>query len=167
MRKSVHVAALFILATFVACSKPVPSVVQEHNDIDRVNYKAPKVDHFTLRKSFAVTKSAKFDFQVPAHVAIPKFSGTFHAYLRDAGTGKASEQPGEVDFLLLTQEQYAAYQQGGAGEALDSAPKSSSHGSSVVLSPTFNDQQTYYIIFRNNSPYPKIVDTDFTADFSN
>jgi hypothetical protein len=152
---------------FAACSKPVPSVVQERNDIDRVNFKPPKVDHFALKKSFALTKSAKFDFQVPAHVAIPKFSGTFHAYMKDAGTGKASDQPGEVDFLLLTQDQYSAYQQGGAGEALDSAPKASSHGSSVALSPTFNDPQTYYIIFRNNSRDPKIVETDFTADFSN
>jgi len=166
MRKLVVAPALLALAGFAACSKPAP-IVHERDNFGRVNYKAPKVDHFTLHKSFAVVTSTKFDFQVPAHVAIPKFSGTFHAYLKDAGTGKASDQPGEVDFLLLNQEQYAAYQQGGAGDASDSAPRSSAHGSSVILSPTFNDPQTYYIVFRNSSPDSKIVETDFTADFSN
>jgi len=143
---------------------PVAPVVPSY---ERATHTAPKVDHFALHKSFAVVTSTNFDFQVPAHVAIPKFSGTFHAYLKDAGTGKASDQPGEVDFLLLNQDQYAAYQHGGAGDALDSASRSSAHGSSVILSPTFNDPQTYYVIFRNNSRDSKIVETDFTADFSN
>jgi hypothetical protein len=167
MRKPKCVALLLALAALIACSKPPAPVVHESNDIDRVTYKAPKVDHFTLQKTFAVTKSAKFEFQVPPHVAIPKFSGTFHASLKDAATGKAGDQPGEVDFLLLTPDQYAAHQQGGSGEAIDSAMQSSSHGSSVVLSPTFNDPQTYTIIFRNNSSEPKVVAADFTADFSN
>jgi hypothetical protein len=143
---------------------PVAPVVPWY---ERATHTRPKVDHFTLHKSFAMTESSKFDFQVPPHVAIPKFSGTFHAYIKDAATSKATDQPGDVDFLLLNQDQYVAYQQGGAGDALDSAPKSSAHGSSVILSPTFNDPQTYYIVFRNSSPDPKIVETDFTADFSN
>jgi len=167
MRKPTCAAVLLTLAAFTACTQPATPVIQERNDIDRVTYKAPKVDHFTLQKKFSLTKSAKFDFKIPPHVAIPKFSGTFHASLKDAATGNASDQPGKVDFLLLTPDQYAAYQQGGSGDAIDSAMQSSSHGSSVVLSPTFNDPQTYTIIFRNNSSEPKVVAADFTADFSN
>jgi hypothetical protein len=133
---------------------------------ERATYTQPKVDHFVLRKKFTVNKLVSFQFQVPPHIASPRFQGRFRAYIRDAAAPVS--QQGTVDYLLLTESQYDEFRHGAGGEAVDSADNSHAHQSSIILSPTFNEPKNYYIIFRNSSgPETRVVEADFTADFSN
>ncbi|HZQ24525.1 MAG TPA: hypothetical protein VFA89_17180 [Terriglobales bacterium] len=122
----------------------------------------PKTQQLRLHKTLVVNNSATMEFEVPPHVAIPRFSGTYQSFNKEGG-----ERPGSVDFLLLSEDQYQEYRHGGAGAALDSADQSSSHQSSVVLSPSFDAPQKYYIVFRNSAESAaKLVKADFTASFS-
>jgi hypothetical protein len=134
---------------------PAPALPSD----ERATYTRPRVQHFELHKKFSIAKSVKFEFQVPPHVSVPKFSGSFESY---AG----GEQPGSVDFLLLKQEQYQQFQHGGGGDAVESVEQASAHESNLVLSPTFDQPQTYYILFRNSQGGPLMVKADFTASFT-
>jgi hypothetical protein len=149
-------------------SQPEPAPVYNPSPLDHTSSKPASTDHFVLHKTFPLAQSVKFEFQVPPHVAMPRLNGSFRSYVRGADPAHPGPANADIDYLLLNSQQYAEFQHGGAGTAVDSADQTRSHEVSVTLSPTFSDPQTYYIIFRNTSasPQPKLVQADFTASFA-
>jgi hypothetical protein len=118
-----------------------------------------------LHKTFAVTRLTKFSFEIPSHAATPLLHGNFRSFLQQAA--QSGDDSGNVDFLVLNQQQYADLTTGRQSEALFSAE--ATHDQEVNLGlPVSQDQpQKYYLVFRNSSTGEgrKLVQADFTVDF--
>src|SRR4030088_1937444 len=118
-----------------------------------------------LHKTFAVATMTKFAFEIPSHAATPHLHGAFKSFLQQAV--QSSDDSGNVDFLVLNQQQYADLATGRQSEALFSAE--STHDQEVNLGlPVSQDQpQKYYLVFRNSSRAEgkKLVEANFTVDF--
>jgi hypothetical protein len=119
-----------------------------------------------LHKTFAVATLTKFSFEIPAHAATPLLHGAFRSFAQQQAA-QSSDDSGNVDFLVLNQQQYAELATGRQSEALFSAE--SMHDQEVNLGlPVSQDQpQKYYLVFRNSSSAEgkKLVEADFTVDF--
>ena len=80
---------------------------------------------------------------------------------------QSSDESADVDFLILTRDQYDDFVHGRAGAALFSLDTSHDQDVNVTL-PGYQDQpQKYYLVFRNSpgGEAKKLVQADFTVDF--
>ena len=127
---------------------------------------SPSGSQTILHKTFSVTTSASFPFEIPAHAAVPHLHGNYKSFVKQISTD-ASDDSANVDFLILKEDQYSDFVHGHAGEALFSAD--ASHDQEVNFSlPGSQDQpQKYYLVFRNSpgGSARKIVQADFAVDF--
>jgi hypothetical protein len=155
--------ALFLSAA--ACQKPKPPE-EQMLPMDRVAPAPADTTHTVLRKSFALTTSVNFPFDVPSHAAMPHLHGNYKSFVRALGV-QPNDDTANVDFLILNQDQYADFIQGHAGEAFFSAGASHDQGVNVTLPPTQGQPRKYYLVFRNSpgDVTKKAVQADFTLDF--
>jgi hypothetical protein len=116
-----------------------------------------------VHKTFAVTSSAKFLFEVPPHAASPQLHGTYHSFARNPGI----DQDGDVDLLLMNDQQYADFLHGNPADVVYSVDSSHDQDVSLGLPATLDRPVQYYLVFRNssNSPGKKLVQADFRIDF--
>lgn len=119
-----------------------------------------------VHKTFAVTSSAKFLFQVPPHAANPQLRGTYRSFTKDAG-GESSDENADVDLLLMNDQQYADFLQGHPADTIYSIDSSHAQDVSFGLPATLDHPAQYYLVFRNSSTGPgkKLVQADFHVDF--
>ena len=158
-------ALLSLLLLLSTCNKPrTPETV---NPLDKVDSAHVKPINF-LRKTFSLKKSATFEFQVPAHTALPRLHGTFQSYVPKAGGEDLSDDSANVDLVLLNADQYADFSHGGGdGMALYTVDPTHDHEVDYLLSPTQQDSATYYVVFRNSpgGAPTKQVKADFSLTF--
>ena len=162
------VSALFCLLVFLcACNKSQPvSHEPTVNPLDKVDSAHVKPINF-LHKTFALKKTASFEFQVPAHTALPRLHGTFQSSVPGGGES-SSDDSANVDLVLLNAEQYADFSHGGGeGAALYTVEPAHDHEVDFRLSPTQEDSATYYLVFRNSpgGAASKQVKADFSLTF--
>jgi hypothetical protein len=162
--------AFFLIATIAfvlaACEKKKPPVEELPLPADRVNRSPVGTTQSVLHKTFAVTSSAAFPFEIPAHAAIPHLHGSYRSFVDRLGI-QTNDDSTNVDFLILNEDQHADFVHGRAVEALFSTPASHNQDVDVGL-PASNDQpQKYYLVFRNTpgGEAKKVVQADFTLDF--
>ena len=157
------VAAIAFFVT--ACQKKKPPVEETVLPMDRVTA-SPSGSKTILHKTFSVTTSASFPFEIPAHAATPHLHGNYKSFVKQI-SADAGDDAANVDFLILKEDQYVDFAHGHAGEALFSADMS--HDQDVDFSlPASQDQpQKYYLVFRNSpgGAAKKIVQAEFTVDF--
>ncbi len=162
-RLLVVVAAMAFFIT--SCQSKKPASDEAVLPMDRV---APSLSgsQTILHKTFSVTASVSFPFEIPAHAAMPHLHGNYKSFVKQISAG-ASDDSANVDFLILKEDQYSDFLHGHAGEAVFSAD--ASHDQEVNFSlPASQDQpQKYYLVFRNGpgGSTKKIVQADFTVDF--
>jgi len=156
-------AALFFSAN--ACQKQKPPE-EQMLPMDRVAPAPVDTTRTVLRKSFALATSVNFPFDVPSHAAMPHLHGNYKSYVRQLGV-QPNDDTANVDFLILTEDQYADFIQGHAGEAFFSAGASHDQDVNVTLPPTQAQPRKYYLVFRNapGDATKKAVQADFTLDF--
>ncbi|MGA9509815.1 MAG: hypothetical protein WBV55_14465 [Candidatus Sulfotelmatobacter sp.] len=162
----VLLVVLAATASFItACQSKKPPADDVVLPMDRVAA-SPSGSQTILHKTFSLTATASFPFEIPAHAAMPHLHGTYKAFVKQI-SADASDDSANVDFLILKEDQYADFIHGHAGEALFSAD--ASHDQDVDFSlPASQDQpQKYYLVFRKSpgGPAKKIVQADFTVDF--
>ena len=118
-----------------------------------------------LHKTFAVATLTKFSFEIPPHAASPHLHGAFKSFLQQAA--QSSDDSGNVDFLVLNQQQYADLATGRQSEALFSAESTHDQEVNLGLPVSQDHPQKYYLVFRNASMAEgkKLVQADFTVDF--
>jgi hypothetical protein len=159
----VVLAALAFFAA--ACQTKKPPSEEVALPMDRVAA-SPSGSQTILHKTFSVTASASFPFEIPARTAMPHLHGNYKSFVKQI-SADANDDSANVDFLILKEDQYADFMHGHTGEALFSAE--ASHDQDVDFSlPASQDQpQKYYLVFRNSpgGPAKKIVQADFTVDF--
>jgi len=117
-----------------------------------------------LHKTFHVTQVVAHPFQLPPHAFNPQLRGTYLAYPQ--GTDDVADEPGSVQFLLLSEEQYANLVSGHPAEALLTADGSQEQEINFRMPPTFEQPARYYLVFRNTSDHAnQTVRAEFQIEF--
>ena len=126
----------------------------------QVHHTAPVAPVNFIHKTFKVSTSTKFEFDVPPHALNPKLAGTFKAY--SAGN---PDEPAPLDLLLLTPEQFEEFSRG-TGEPTYAVTGTSGQTVDYALQPTLDEPQKYILVFRNSAKNTlRTVEADFTASF--
>ena len=152
-----------------------------HKDSDDVEtieanfYKPTASDHVggsvvgttnnVLHQTFTVAKTVDLPFEVPAHAYSPQFHGSFRSFIQAGGT--LTTAPGDVEFLLLNEQQYSDLLAGHPGDAMFSADAAHDQEVNANLPPTLNNPVKYHLIFRNAEPKTgkRVVKAEFQIDF--
>lgn len=118
-----------------------------------------------LHQTFAVTGAVDVPFEVPAHAYSPQLHGTFRSFIQAGGAPTTA--PGDVDFLLLSDQQYLSLMRGHASDAVFSADATHDQEVNANLPPTLNEAVKYHLIFRNVSPKTgkRVVQAEFEMKF--
>src|SRR5215467_1742165 len=104
-RQFIRLAMFIALSALAACNKSQPSSPTVSR-LDRVDSAHVRPINF-LHKTFSLKKTASFEFQVPAHTALPRLHGTFQSFVPRAEGEPVSDDSADVDLVLLDAEQYA------------------------------------------------------------
>ena len=155
-RKSI-VFATVIVASFCGCRKTAGPQAPEK--LYQAHHESAATPVNFVHKTFTVSNAAKFAFEVPAHSVNPRLQGTFKAY-----SSGSPENPASIDLLLLTPEQLDDFSRG-AGEPAYAVMGTSGQTIDYALSPTVDEPQKYYLVFRNAGKSARSVEADFTASF--
>jgi hypothetical protein len=149
-----------------ACQKKSPPAEEVPAATDRVAPSPVGTSQIVLQKTFTVSSSAKFPFEIPAHAAMPHLHGNYKSFVRQPGV-QSNDDTANVDFLILTEDQYADFAAGRASEALFSANAAHDQDVDVSLPASQDQPQKYYFIFRNTpgGAAKKVVQAGFTVDF--
>ena len=119
-----------------------------------------------LHQSFPVANTVDLPFEVSAHAYNPKFHGSFRSFARAAGKPLSDPSAGDVEFLLLTDKQFADLLEGRPSESIFSADAAHNQEVNANLPPTMNQPAKYHLIFRNGAhDVKKIVEADFRVDY--
>lgn len=156
-----------IIFLSAACQKkPDPGATGGVADIDRVGKAPTGGSQAVLHKTFFVRSTVAFPFQVPAHAALPHLRGNFKSYVTKLGI-QSSEHSADVDFLVLTDEQYANFIHGGSDDIFYSANASSDQSIDLSIPPSMDHAAKYYMVFRNTpgGDNRKTVQADLTLEF--
>jgi hypothetical protein len=118
-----------------------------------------------LEKTFTLKKSATFPFEIPAHAVRPHLHGIFEAFAQDAAG--VSDDAGNIDFLILNEEQQAEVLANHPTEAVFSVEGTHSQAVNYDLPPAFDQPAKYYLVFRNSDTgkSSKVVRASFRVDF--
>ena len=160
-------AVAFALTLFAtpACNKK--SQEETVDPLERADSTRREPNHF-LHKTFQVKKITQFSFVVPPHTANPHLQGTFSSFVPRPGDDPLADDTTNVDFLLLTPDQYSEFNNGSTnGEALYTTGPTHDHEVDYSLSPTNDQPSTYFIVFRSvggGAPL-KSVKADFTVSY--
>jgi hypothetical protein len=136
-------------------------------EIDRVGKPPSGGNQAVLHKTFTVRNTVAFPFEIPAHSALPHLRGNFKSYVTKLGI-QSSEHSADVDFLVLTEEQYANFtHRGGSDEVFYSAKGSNDQSVDLSIPPALDHGAKYYLVFRNTpgGDTRKTVQADLTLDF--
>jgi len=119
-----------------------------------------------VHKTFSVSPASNFAFQVPAHAASPQLRGSYHSFV-PASRDQLNDDAGDVDLLLMNDEQYAGYLHGQPADVVYSVDSSHDQDVSLGLPATLDRPAQYYLVFRNSSGSRarKAVKADFWIDF--
>jgi len=165
-RQFIRVAMFIALSALAACNKSQPSSPTVSR-LDRVDSAHVRPINF-LHKTFSLKKTASFEFQVPAHTALPRLHGTFQSFVAGAGGEKQSDESADVEMFVLNADQHSDFSYGGGnGTALYTVDPTHDHEVDYLLAPTQEDSVTYYLVFRNSpgGAPSKQVKADFSLTF--
>jgi hypothetical protein len=143
--------------------------------IETIAYKPVASDHVggsvvdtsmvVLKDKFRLAAVVEVPFEVPAHAAMPKLHGTFRSFIQVSGK-PSSDTKADIDFRLLSDEEFSRFVNGQPSEPLFSADATHDQNVNASLPPTMNRPVKYHLVFVNDSrATKKVVQPDFTVDF--
>jgi len=114
-----------------------------------------------LHQNFVVAGIVDVPFEIPAHAYSPQLHGTFRSFIQAGGAPTTA--PGDVDFVLLSDQQFSSLMSGRPSDAVFSADSTHDQEVNANLPPTLNQAVKYHLIFRNVSPKTgkKVVQAEF------
>jgi len=146
----------------------------------RQQWKAHPNDHISpspvgtggaiVHKTFTVTSTAQFLFEIPPHAASPQLHGTYHSFPKNSvvqSNVQSADETGDIDLLLMNDQQYTDFLSGRPADLVYSVDSSHDQDVSLGLPATQDLPVRYYLVFRNNpnNPGKKVVQADFRIDF--
>jgi hypothetical protein len=136
------------------------------NRLDRVDPSPAATSQPVVSKDFTVRTSMAFPFEIPAHVAMPRLRGSYKSFATSVGV-QSRDDVANVDFYVVTDDQYRDFVQGDSGNVLFAASSSHDEHVDVNLPPTMSAPQKYYAVFRNTpgGEAKKAVRADLSIEF--
>ncbi len=132
---------------------------------ERAEVSSPEGTSTTVvNKTFAISKTTEFSFDVPPHAANPSLRGTYESF---AGSDKVSDENADVELLVLNQSQYEELRQGEPSNVVFSAAAAHDQDVNFTLPGTMESPVKYYLVFRSapGGDKRKIVKANFHVDF--
>ena len=158
--------ALAIALIFATACDKKRAEQQPAAEIDRTGISPLGTTQQVLQKNFKVAAPAIFPFEIPAHAAMPHLTGSYKSYAAKVEI-QSSQDSANVDFFVLTDDQYAAYSSDGTIDSLFSATSSHDQNVDVSLPPSLTQPKKFYLIFRSTpgSDPTKVVKADLSVNF--
>ena len=158
--------ALAIALIFATACDKKRAEQQPAAEIDRTGISPLGSTQQVLQKNFKVAAPAIFPFEIPAHAAMPHLAGSYKSYVAKVEI-QSSQDSANVDFFVLTDDQYAAYSSDGTIDSLFSATSSHDQNIDVSLPPSLTQPKKFYLIFRSTpgSDPTKVVKADLSVNF--
>jgi hypothetical protein len=120
---------------------------------------------FILHKTFTVSNSVNFPFEIPAHAMNAHLRGNYHSSNPQESTDSA-DKGADVGLLLMNEEQYADFAKHGSAEVLMSLDPSREQNVNFSIPISGDQPAKYYVVFRNTPREgKKTVQADFKVDF--
>ena len=130
---------------------------------DHVGPSPVGTERVLLHRTFRVTRIVDQPFDLPPHAFNPQLHGRYRAFPQG---GEEEDESSSVQFLLLSEEQYANLLSGRPAEALLTADGSEEQEINFRLPPTFEQAAKYHLVFKDNSKTAKeVVRADFRIEF--
>jgi hypothetical protein len=150
----------------LACQNKKKAVEESPDAIDRLSPSPASASQPVVNKDFTLRTSVAFPFEVPAHVAMPHLRGTYKSFATGMGV-QSRDDVANVDFYVLTDDQYRDFAQGDSGNVFFAASSSHDEHVDVNLPPTMSASQKYYAVFRNppGGEAKKAVRADLSLEF--
>ncbi len=147
---------------------------QENVSEDRGSQKLFTGDHIVrssttttgvvVQKIFNVATDQNVAFEIPPHIVNPQLHGRYRAFVRQAG-GQTSNASADVDFRLMTQQQYTDFLNGRPGDALFAVDAAHDQAVTLSLPPSMDEPVKYYLVFRGSGSAENVVEANFKVDF--
>jgi hypothetical protein len=166
MLQHAHFAALLVVALLgcAACNKEAPPQPAAVAPSDHVAPSPVGTSKTVLEKTFRLKESATFLFEIPAHAVQPHLHGIFESFAGQVHG--ASDDSANVDFLIMNEEQQAAFASEHPSEALFDVEASHNQAINFDLPVSMSRPVKYYLVFRNSSGKgSKVVEANFRVDF--
>ncbi len=156
--------SLLVLLFACTCQKK-QALTEEPYSMDRAAPSSGGTSE-VLHKDFTLHTSVAFPLEIPAHSALPRLRGSYKRFVTSVGV-QSQQDAANVDFFVMTDEQYADFTHGDNASVLFSANSSHDERIDVNLPPTMSTPQKYYLVFRNTpgGEAKKAVRADFSVDF--
>jgi len=160
------IAGALVLATACEKKKAPEQPSTAVADFDRAGPSPAGSTQTVLQKTFTIHASKIFPLEIPAHAAMPRLSGNYKSYVTKVGI-QSSAHSADVDFFVLSDEQYAEYVRDGTIDSLFSANASHDQNVDVSLPPSLTQPRKFYLIFRSTpgSDPKKMVKADLSVNF--
>jgi hypothetical protein len=143
----------------------VQASAHRHVGSDHVEGSVVGTSMTVLSDKFRVAGIIDLPFEVPAHAAMPQFRGNFRSFIQP-GVKPTSDTDANVDFRLLSDEEFANFVDAKPSEALFTADATHNQEVNASLPPTLTKPLRYHMIFMNRSrKTKKVVQADFRIDF--
>jgi hypothetical protein len=118
-----------------------------------------------VQKTLDVGTDQNASFEIPPHTVSPQLHGRYRSFVGQAGS-HASNASADVDFRLMTQQQYTDFLSGRPGDALFSVEASHNETVNFGLPASMDQTVTYYLVFRSSrGEGKKTVEANFQVDF--
>lgn len=139
---------------------------QQPAAIDRVGDRPTISSENVLQKTFILSTTEAFPFEVPARVAVPRLHGNYKSYVTTLGV-QSNEHNADVDFFVFNEDQYSDFTAGNVGIAVFTSDPSNDQAVDVSLPPSLSESRKYYLVFRNTrgGAAKKTVQANLTVDF--
>jgi hypothetical protein len=158
----------FCLAALPGCNrKPQTANEESGNSFDHAS-RGVHLDPVQVTHGVAKMQTVlKFPFDVPAHVITPRLEGEFSSFVQGSGGERIADESADVELMVMTQDQYDAFEQKRSAESVYAIDPSHDHGVSISLPATQADPVRYYAVFRrsNDGKKPIWVRADLKAEF--
>ena len=161
-----HISALLMIALLscAACNKEAPPQTVAVAPSDHVAPSPVGTSKMVLEKTFSLKESATFPFEVPAHAVQPHLHGIFESFAGQVHG--ASDDSANVDFLIMNEEQQAAFAGDHPREALFDVEASHNQAINFDLPASMSHPVKYYLVFRSSGGKgSKVVEANFRVDF--
>jgi len=119
-----------------------------------------------VNKTFPLTTTARFSFEVPPHAATPQLRGTYRSFLRRTAA-ESGDEGADVEVLLMSQQQGEDFVHGRSVDPLFSTEPSHDQDVNFGLPSTLDQPAKYCLVFRSapGSEPRKLVQAEFRVDF--
>lgn len=153
--------------SFLGCNQAPRPDLNGDSSLDHVS-QGPRLAPLRVAHGISkLDKAQKFPFDVPPHALTPRLRGNFSSFMQGQDGARISDESADVELMVMSQEQYDAFQHRTSAESLYAIEPSHDHGVSIALPTTQETAVHYYVVFRRTTDgkKPVWVDADLVVDF--